>query len=136
MKIDSEKTDRPGTLKAWWYDPRNGGENPAGEFTNQTVQEFIPPAAAKAGEANDWVLVLDDSAKHYPPPGSADGRSRKARPVTRDVLTRGGGGGLRSIPEKKFHEFRATPSAEHLQAGLGGGGGKQVKTRVEQGCHP
>lgn len=58
-------------LKAWWYDPRNGGANPAGDFKNQGTQEFVPPAAAKGAEANDWVLVIDDSAKRYPPPGTS-----------------------------------------------------------------
>ena len=57
-------------LKAWWYDPREGGANPAGEFQRKGVQEFMPPAAAKAGEANDWVLVLDDESKQFPMPGS------------------------------------------------------------------
>jgi hypothetical protein len=29
-------------------------------------REFTPPAN---GEMIDWVLVLDDAAKNYPPPG-------------------------------------------------------------------
>jgi hypothetical protein len=56
-------------LKGWWYDPREGGANPAGEFENKAIQEFVPPMAAKADEPNDWVLVLDDASKQYPPPG-------------------------------------------------------------------
>ncbi|HEY8750767.1 MAG TPA: glycoside hydrolase family 140 protein [Tepidisphaeraceae bacterium] len=72
VKIDLRKLGGV-ALKAWWYDPRNGGANPAGDFTNQAVQEFIPPAAAKGAEANDWVLVLDDAAKHYAAPGGVAG---------------------------------------------------------------
>ena len=71
VKIDLKKLTGQ-SLKAWWFDPRNGGANPAGDFTNQAVQEFIPPAPAKPGEPNDWVLVLDDTAKHYPPPGTTE----------------------------------------------------------------
>jgi hypothetical protein len=69
VKVDLKKLTGQ-KLKAWWYDPRNGGANPAGDFTNQAAQEFIPPAAAKANEANDWVLVVDDASKQYPPPGN------------------------------------------------------------------
>jgi hypothetical protein len=69
VKIDLKKLTGSG-LKAWWFDPRNGGANPVGDFNNQNVQEFIPPTAAKAGEANDWVLVVEDASKHYPPPGT------------------------------------------------------------------
>ncbi|HSU65408.1 MAG TPA: glycoside hydrolase family 140 protein [Tepidisphaeraceae bacterium] len=56
-------------LKAWWYDPREGGANPAGQFDNAGTREFMPPAPAKAGEANDWVLVIDDASRQFPAPG-------------------------------------------------------------------
>jgi hypothetical protein len=58
-------------LKAWWYDPREGGANPAGEFEKKGVQEFIPPAAAKSGDADDWVLVLDDVSRQFRAPGKS-----------------------------------------------------------------
>jgi hypothetical protein len=56
-------------VKAWWFNPRDGqawllgkseSENTGGE------REFPPP---DMGEMLDWVLVLDDAAKGYPPPG-------------------------------------------------------------------
>ncbi len=54
-------------LKAWWYDPRSGQATAAGEFGNSGVREFDPPGGW--GRGNDWVLVVDDAAKNYPPPG-------------------------------------------------------------------
>jgi hypothetical protein len=56
-------------IKVWWFDPRDGGANPAGERDAKGAQDFTPPAPAKPGDANDWVLVLDDASKQFPPPG-------------------------------------------------------------------
>jgi hypothetical protein len=53
---------------AWWWNPRDGKATPIGELTNQGEREFTPP---DPGEPLDWVLVLDDAAQGYPPPGSA-----------------------------------------------------------------
>lgn len=68
VKVDLTKLSGP-RLKVWWYDPRDGGANPAGDMDNKGVQEFAPPAPGKPGAANDWVLVLDDASKQFPPPG-------------------------------------------------------------------
>jgi hypothetical protein len=54
------------TVKAWWYNPRNGQATSIGEFPNQGERDFSPP---EPGEHLDWVLVLDDAAKGFPPPG-------------------------------------------------------------------
>ena len=67
------------SYKAWWYDPRNGAATLIGEFPRTEAgdresdvhrgdisREFTPPSS---GSGNDWVLVLDDAAKHFPPPG-------------------------------------------------------------------
>ena len=54
-------------VKAWWFDPRTGRATDAGTFTNAGEREFTPP---DLGELLDWVLVLDDSARNYPPPGT------------------------------------------------------------------
>ena len=43
-----------GTIKAQWYDPRNGQYFPIGEFANSGVTVFTTPIAGP-----DWVLVLD-----------------------------------------------------------------------------
>jgi hypothetical protein len=55
-------------VQAWWFDPRSGTASKAGEFPNTGTQTFTP---ASPGEATDWVLVLDDAAKGYPPPGQS-----------------------------------------------------------------
>ncbi len=60
-KISGEKA------KAWWFDPRKGTAQAIGVFPCAGPQEFTP---AEKGELLDWVLVLDDVAKKYPPPGS------------------------------------------------------------------
>ncbi|MCX8038167.1 MAG: glycoside hydrolase family 140 protein [Candidatus Sumerlaeia bacterium] len=60
-----------GPVKAWWYNPRNGEATAIGEFPNQGTRRFLPP---DPGEQLDWVLVLDDATKNYPPPGQ---RGRK-----------------------------------------------------------
>ncbi|MBX9583768.1 MAG: glycoside hydrolase family 140 protein [Gemmataceae bacterium] len=54
-------------VKAWWFNPRDGKATAIGEFPNAGTRRFTPP---DPGELLDWVLVLDDAAKNYPPPGS------------------------------------------------------------------
>jgi hypothetical protein len=56
-----------GPVRAWWFNPRDGRASEIGQFDNRGVREFTPP---DAGELLDWVLVLDDSTRHYPAPGS------------------------------------------------------------------
>ena len=55
-----------GKVKAWWFNPRNGEAAAIGEFPNTGTRQFSPP---EKGETLDWVLVLDDASKNYPPPG-------------------------------------------------------------------
>lgn len=59
-------------VKAWWFNPRNGKATAIGTFENRGEREFFPP---DAGEMLDWVLVLDEASKNFPPPGT---RSRAA----------------------------------------------------------
>ena len=54
-------------VKAWWFNPRDGEAKEIGEFANTGEREFVSPAQ---GETLDWVLVLDDAAKKYLPPGT------------------------------------------------------------------
>ncbi|HUR59061.1 MAG TPA: glycoside hydrolase family 140 protein [Opitutaceae bacterium] len=54
-------------IKAWWFDPRTGQATAAGDYSNEGTREFIAP---NPGEVLDWVLVLDDATKNYPPPGT------------------------------------------------------------------
>ncbi|MGH9841869.1 MAG: putative collagen-binding domain-containing protein [Blastocatellia bacterium] len=67
-------------INAWWFNPRDGQtydnagkptDKPFGQFDN-TVKKVIfdpPRRAGEAGAGNDWVLVLDNAAKGYSPPG-------------------------------------------------------------------
>lgn len=56
------------TLQAWWFNPRTGQATSLGTFPNTGEREFAPP---DPGEMLDWVLVLDDAARRYPPPGQS-----------------------------------------------------------------
>jgi hypothetical protein len=59
-KLQGEK------FKAWWFNPRTGKATSLGEFQRVPEKSFSPP---DPGELADWVLVLDDAAQKYPPPG-------------------------------------------------------------------
>jgi hypothetical protein len=54
--------------RAWWYDPRTGATQQIGVFPNQGSLMFTPPGSPAPG--NDWVLVVDDTAKKFPVPGA------------------------------------------------------------------
>jgi hypothetical protein len=51
-------------IKAWWFNPRDGSSASAGEYEKLEPTEFVSPP-----DGPDWVLVLDDAVKNYPPPG-------------------------------------------------------------------
>jgi hypothetical protein len=55
------------SVKATWFNPRDGSVQPIGEFSNVGKSTFTPP---NPGELLDWVLVLDDASKNYPAPGA------------------------------------------------------------------
>lgn len=55
-------------VQAWWFNPRTGAATDAGRFPREGTLAFTPP---DAGETVDWVLVLDDAARRFPPPGTA-----------------------------------------------------------------
>lgn len=57
-------------LKANWYDPRTGALTPIGTLPNTGTAKFTPPGTP--GEANDWVLTLDDASKRFPAPGRSE----------------------------------------------------------------
>jgi hypothetical protein len=59
------------SVKAWWFNPRDGKATVLGTFKNSGEQEFMSP---DPGELLDWILVLDDAAKSYGPPGVPLGR--------------------------------------------------------------
>lgn len=53
-------------IKAWWFNPRTGSAMEIGTFENKGMHSWECPSK---GYASDWVLVLDDASKNYPPPG-------------------------------------------------------------------
>lgn len=57
---------RAKTLRAWWYDPRTGIGTLLGDVEGGAKREFRTPPYGP-----DWVLVLDDPAAGYAPPGLA-----------------------------------------------------------------
>lgn len=48
---------------AWWFNPGNGLSHKANEFTVKKKMQFLPP------DKKDWVLVIDDDACQFGPPG-------------------------------------------------------------------
>ncbi len=51
-------------LDVWWYDPRTGVVTSQGSLPRVGLATFTPPS-----DGPDWVLVLDDSAQRFAPPG-------------------------------------------------------------------
>ena len=49
-------TIRGSSVKAQWYNPRDGTWHAIGQFANKGVHDFIAPSQ---GEQDDWILVLD-----------------------------------------------------------------------------
>jgi len=52
------------TARAWWFDPRSGQAQDLGVFPVEAEREFTPPSGGP-----DWVLVIDDGAQQFGPPG-------------------------------------------------------------------
>ncbi|MCS7224462.1 MAG: glycoside hydrolase family 140 protein [Armatimonadetes bacterium] len=55
-------------IRAWWYDPRKGTASLIGEFRREGDRTFHPEGEGET----DWVLVLDNSEKDFPAPGSVN----------------------------------------------------------------
>lgn len=49
------------TVKATWFDPKDGSTKAGGAFRKSGVRKFDPPGEEKEG--NDWVLILEGSFK-------------------------------------------------------------------------
>lgn len=56
-------------LQTWLFDPRTGTARALEESRNVGLYAFEPPGDPARG--NDWVLVIDDADRDFPPPGSA-----------------------------------------------------------------
>src|ERR1039458_4191883 len=50
------------SAKVWWFNPRAGDAQPAGEFPTIGKQDFTPPWDG------DWLLVLDDASRNLSAP--------------------------------------------------------------------
>jgi len=55
---------KAGRIRAWWYDPRTGIGTLIGVIDGGIEKQFRTPSYGP-----DWVLVLDDEAAKFPPPG-------------------------------------------------------------------
>ena len=56
-------------IRTWWYDPRTGIGTLVGAIDRGQQKSFRSPAYGP-----DWVLILEDEASGYPPPGLGIGR--------------------------------------------------------------
>jgi len=54
-------------VRAWWYNPRTGVAELAGDYAGGSSLELAPP-----GEG-DWALAIDDAAQRLPAPGGSSG---------------------------------------------------------------
>ena len=54
-------------VRAAWFDPRTGTTRVVGEVATDGPHVFTPPSQ---GTDSDWVLVLDDTSRDYPLPGT------------------------------------------------------------------
>ena len=55
------------TLVGWWFDPRSGSAQRIGELESTSKRVLDLPGEPATG--NDWVLVLDERDRGWPPPG-------------------------------------------------------------------
>jgi CubicO group peptidase (beta-lactamase class C family) len=72
-----------GKVRAWWFDPREGQAAEIGIFPNLGTKQFIPPSS---GQDNDWVLVLDDAARDFSPPGTKGQGKESSEGVSRAAI--------------------------------------------------
>jgi len=59
-------------LHVWWFDPRTGESFSNGQIENTGIFEI--PWGSDISTNNggpDWILVIDDESKEYPPPGKS-----------------------------------------------------------------
>jgi len=53
-------------VTSWWFDPRYGTAYHIHKGVGTGIQFFTPPTS---GRGNDWILVIDDASRGFPPPG-------------------------------------------------------------------
>jgi hypothetical protein len=69
FRVDTTVLPGP-ELTAWWFDPRTGTAIDAGSVQRAESVEFFPPETGDADDGRDWVLVIDDVARGFAPPGT------------------------------------------------------------------
>jgi hypothetical protein len=57
------------SLHFWWFNPRDGSHIDLGSFPRSKLVDVTPPSK---GEDVDWVLVIDNAAENFRPPGSGE----------------------------------------------------------------
>jgi len=63
----------PRRIRAHWYDPRTGDASLIDTYdVNKPHQDLIFDPPGEPGRGNDWVLVLDNEASNFAPPGQKD----------------------------------------------------------------
>ncbi|MFN3728113.1 MAG: glycoside hydrolase family 140 protein [Fimbriimonadaceae bacterium] len=66
--VDVDQTGLTGPdVHAWWFDPRTGDALDLGAMTRDGSQGYESP---NAGVGSDWILVVDDASRDFPPPGT------------------------------------------------------------------
>jgi len=55
------------SIRSWWFNPRDGTAIDHGMTTRLRSRTYTTPTTS----GPDWVLVIDDGSKEYPPPGMA-----------------------------------------------------------------
>jgi hypothetical protein len=63
LTIDMTKVSGASAI-AWWFNPGTGEAAQIGTYPTSGSRSFAPPSSA------DWILVIDDAAAGYGPPGS------------------------------------------------------------------
>jgi hypothetical protein len=57
-------------LTGWWFDPRTGEAMDVGSVARGESVDFFPPETGEDDAGPDWVLVVDDAARGFGPPGA------------------------------------------------------------------
>ncbi len=66
-----DTTVLPGqALRGWWFDPRTGRPIDAGTVERGRSVVLYPPTTGPDDAGLDWVLVVDDAARGFAPPGT------------------------------------------------------------------
>jgi hypothetical protein len=69
------------SLRAWWFNPRDGRAQLIGVVGAGETRPFVPPG--EPGEGHDWVLVLDDASREYQAPGMTEWGGGAGAPIVK-----------------------------------------------------